>query len=96
MKRILLSLSIVFSTSTFSQTFTQAYQNRVDQISQANINTTLTEFANLGVKKTGSVSNNNAFTWLKSKYLSFGYTEAEMAENAFSYQGNTTKNLIIT
>ncbi|QOW09977.1 M28 family peptidase [Kaistella flava (ex Peng et al. 2021)] len=96
MKKIFFSLTTVFSISAFSQNFTQAYQNRVNEISQTNINTTLTEFANLGVKKTGSVSNNNAFAWLKTKYLSFGYTEGEISENAFLYQGNTTKNLIIT
>lgn len=96
MKKIFFSLSFVFSISVLSQNFTQAYQNRVNEISQSNINTTLAEFANLGVKKTGSVSNNNAFVWLKNKYLSFGYTTEEISENAFVYQGNSTKNLIIT
>lgn len=96
MKKIFFSLSFVFSISVLSQNFTQAYQNRVNEISQSNINTTLAEFANLGVKKTGSVSNNNTFVWLKNKYLSFGYTTEEISENAFAYQGNSTRNLIVT
>ncbi|WHF52570.1 M28 family peptidase [Chryseobacterium gotjawalense] len=96
MKKFILLYSIAFSSSFFAQTFIQSYQNRVNQISQTNINTYLTEFADLGVKKTGSVNNNNAFNWLKSKYISFGYSEDQLSENAFIYQGNTAKNLILT
>ena len=96
MKKLFLFVAVGFSIAIFSQTFTQSYQDRVDQISQTNINTYLTEFAALGIKKTGSVSNNNAFSWLKNKYISFGYSSAEISENTFTYLGNSTKNLIIT
>ena len=58
--------------------------------------TYLTEFASFGVKSTGSTNNNNAFNWLKNKYISFGYDASQISENAFTYGGNTTKNLILT
>lgn len=96
MKKLFLLLALVFSTFLFSQTFIQSYQDRANQISQTNLNTYLAEFANLGVKKTGTVANNNAFTWLKNKYTSFGYTNAELSENTFTYGGNQSKNLIVT
>lgn len=96
MKKFILFGALLFSVSVFSQNFTQAYQDRANLMSQTNINGYLTEFATLGVKKTGTVNNNNAFTWLKSKYLSFGYSDVEITENAFTYGGNQTKNLIVT
>lgn len=86
------ALSIILS----AQTYNAAYQNRVNEITQTNINTNLTEFAAFGIKKTGTVINNNAFTWLKNKYLGFGYVESQLSENSFLYQGNATKNLILT
>ena len=96
MKKFVLFAALLFSVSVFSQNFTQAYQDKVNLVSQTNINGYLTEFATLGVKKTGTVANNNAFTWLKNKYISFGYADSEISENAFTYSGNSTKNLIIT
>ena len=96
MKKIFLLSAISISLSWSAQTFVQAYQNRVNQITQSNINTYLTEFASLGVKRTGSTANNNAFNWLKNKYISFGYDASQISENAFSYSGNSTKNLILT
>ena len=96
MKKISLLTAIVFSTFFLGQNFIQAYQDRADLVSQTNINTHLTEFADLGIKKTGTANNNNAFNWLKNKYLSFGYTDSEISENTFTYGGNQTKNLIIT
>ena len=96
MKKIGFFAALLFSVSVFSQNFTQAYQDRANLISQTNINSYLTEFATLGVKKTGTISNNNAFSWLKSKYLSFGYADVDITENAFTYGGNQTKNIIVT
>lgn len=96
MKKIALFALFVFSTFLFGQNFTQAYQNRTDLVSQTKINTYLTEFAALGIKKTGTAPNNNTFSWLKNKYLDFGYSETEISENAFTYVGNQTKNLIVT
>lgn len=96
MKKFILFAALLFSVSVFSQNFTHAYQDRANLMSQTNINGYLTEFATLGVKKTGTVNNNNAFTWLKSKYLSFGYSDVEITENVFTYGANQTKNLIVT
>ncbi|WBV53147.1 M28 family peptidase [Chryseobacterium gambrini] len=90
---------LLFSLSAFSlnaQSFIQAYQDRANMVTQTNITTNLQEFANLGIKTTGSTANNNAFNWLKNKYLAFGYSAAQISEDAFTYNGNSSKNLIIT
>lgn len=96
MKKLFIFSALYISIFSSAQTFIQAYQNRIEQITQTNINTYLTEFAAFGVKTTGSANNNNTFNWLKNKYLAFGYTAAQISENAFTYNGATTKNLILT
>lgn len=79
-----------------SQTFNQDYANVSNLVSQANINNYLLEFEALGVKTTGSTANNNTYNWLKAKYLSFGYSETEITKDNFTYNGNTTSNIIVT
>ncbi|WP_316930950.1 M28 family peptidase [Epilithonimonas caeni] len=79
-----------------SQTFNHDYANVSNLVSQTNINTYLQEFEALGVKTTGSTANNNAYTWLKNKYLSFGYSEAEITKDTFTYNGQSTSNIIVT
>jgi aminopeptidase YwaD len=79
-----------------AQTLIPTYKTRADMVSQANINNTLLEFSNLGVKTTGSTENTNAFNWLKNKYLSYGYTASQMQEDPFSFWGGNSKNLVIT
>ncbi|UFK97509.1 M28 family peptidase [Kaistella faecalis] len=96
MKKLFIFSALCISMLHSAQTFVQVYQNRINQITQTNINNYLTEFAALGVKTTGSVNNNNTFLWLKNKYLAFGYTDAQISENTFNYNGTTTKNLILT
>lgn len=96
MKKILLLSSLVCSAIFSAQTLIPAYQARVNTVSQTNINSGLQEFANLGVKTTGTAANTNAFNWLQSKYTSFGYTASHLSEDTFIYGGNTAKNLIVT
>lgn len=96
MKKALLSIVTLFSVFCSAQTFTQAYQDRANQITQTNINTYLTEFASYGVKKTGSVANANALAWLKNKYASFGYTASQIVEDPWTGGGYTSKNLVVT
>lgn len=96
MKKLFTCCAVIFSTVIFSQTYTQAYKDRSELFVQSNINTTLTEFAALGVKTTGSTANNNAFTWLKNKYIGFGYSASEITEQSFTNSGKTSKNLIVT
>lgn len=96
MKKIFISTFLIFSLSFSAQTFIQAYQDRANQITQSNINTYLAEFASYGVKATGSTNNANALAWLKSKYLSFGYTASQIVEDPFSFSGTNSKNLVIT
>lgn len=79
-----------------SQTFNADYANVSNQVSQNNIITYLQEFESLGVKTTGSNANNNAYNWLKNKYLSFGFAEADIAKDSFNYNGQTTSNIIVT
>ncbi|MDH6253700.1 aminopeptidase YwaD [Chryseobacterium sp. H1D6B] len=94
-----LTTLLLFSLTTFgvqAQSFIQAYQNRANLVTQTNITTNLQEFGNLGVKTTGSPANENALTWLKNKYLSYGYTASQMEEDPFTVGSANSKNLIIT
>lgn len=90
---LLLSLA---SYNLHAQNFIQTYQTRANQVTQTNINTLLQEFTSYGIKTTGSTANTNALNWLKTKYQSFGYDASQITEDAFTYNGNTSKNLIIT
>ena len=87
-----------FATLAFpkAQTFIQAYQDRANQVSQANINTYLQEFEALGVKRTGTTQNTNAFNWLKTKYTALGYTTSDFFEHSWTASGYSSKNLIVT
>lgn len=97
MKKITTLLLVSLSAySLQGQNFIQAYQTRVNKVSQANITANLQGFGNLGIKTTGSVENTNALNWLKTKYQSYGYTASQITEDSFTYNGNTSKNLIIT
>lgn len=96
MKKISFLATLLISIAYFGQNLIPEYENRVNKITQTNINSYLTEFAGYGVKRTGTTQNTNAFNWLKTKYLSFGYTESQLSENTFNYNGNAAKNLILT
>lgn len=97
MKRITTLLCASFMVQGISaQTFIQAYKDRADMVSQANITTNLQDFGNLGIKKTGSQANTNTLNWIKNKYLSYGYTASQITESPFTYGSVTSKNLIIT
>jgi len=95
MKNLLFSI-LFLGFFANSQTFNQDYANVANLVSQSNINTYLQEFEGLGVKTTGSTANNNAYNWLKNKYLSFGYSESQITKDDFIYSGKTTSNLIVT
>nr|WP_315028124.1 M28 family peptidase [uncultured Chryseobacterium sp.] len=93
-------LTSIITHTVASQSLIQAYKERADQVSQANISNTLQEFSDLGVKTTGSPANTNALNWLKNKYTSYGYTASQIVEDPFTYGNspNTTNstNLVIT
>lgn len=95
--RFLLFTALLFADS-YSQEFIQAYANVVNQCTQANITNNLTQFQSLGVKRRGTVALQNTLDWLKSEYLSYGYTASQMVEDSYTYQGSTAvcKNLILT
>eukprot|EP01136_Pigoraptor_vietnamica_P040079 Opistho-1_new@11597 len=99
MKRILFLIALLsFSGSSFSQEFIQGYANVVNRCTQANITANLTQFQTLGVKRRGTTALQNTLDWLKSKYLSYGYTASQMVEDSYTYQGSAAvcKNLILT
>jgi len=79
-----------------AQTFIQAYQDRANLVSQTNITTNLQDFSNLGIKTTGSVKNANALTWIKNKYISYGYSASQIVEDPFTFGSTSSKNLVIT
>ncbi len=96
-KRTILSFILISSVQiSKAQTFIQAYKDRVEQISQANINSSLQEFEALGVKRTGTTQNTNAFNWIKNKYTSFGYSTSDFFEHSWTASGYSSKNLIVT
>ncbi len=92
----LVGFFFLFSVDTYSQTYIQAYQNAVDQCSQDNITNYLTEFESFGVKRRGTAALQNTLDWLKSEYLSYGYTASQLVEDSYSYSGFTCKNLVVT
>lgn len=98
--RILTALCLLGFVLGNAQSYIPTYATRANQVTQTNINTLLQEFEALGVKKTGTVANDNALQWIKNKYLGFGYTVSQIQENPFSYFNGTgttsSKNLIIT
>lgn len=96
-KKYILSIALMLATKlVFSQTINNAYASKSNDVSQTNINTYLLEFQNIGVKTTGSIKQKEALTWLKAKYSSFGYNDNDITENPFTYQGNSSSNLIVT
>ncbi len=97
MKKIaVLLLTGIIAQNMGAQSFIQAYQDRADMVTQTNITTNLQDFANLGIKTTGSPANTNALEWLKSKYVSFGYTAGQITEDPFTSGSISSKNLVIT
>lgn len=94
----LIAAALLFSGANYGQTYIQAYQDVVDQCSQSNITTNLTEFEALGVKRRGTTALQNTLNWLKAEYLSYGYTASQMVEDSYTYSGSSAvcKNLIVT
>ena len=96
-KHLLMALfSLFVFSASYGQTFIQAYANVVNQCSQANITSNLTEFEALGVKRRGTTALQNTLDWLKAEYLSYGYTAAQMTEDSYLNNSFTCKNLILT
>lgn len=97
MKKTITILSVCLATfSGKAQSFIQAYQDRANLVSQTNITTNLQQFANLGIKTTGTTNNANALTWLKNKYTAFGYSASQIVEDPFTFGSTSSKNLVIT
>lgn len=95
-KKWLLLLSFFSLQITTAQTFIQRYADIVNQTSQTNITTNLTEYEALGVKRRGTAALQNTLNWLKDKYLSYGYTASQITEDSYTNSIYTCKNLILT
>lgn len=97
-RTFLLVFSFLIATNLYSQTFKQAYANIVNQCSQTNITTSLTEFEALGLKRRGTPALQNTLNWLKNKYTSYGYSTSQMVEYSYTYNGSPSvcKNLEVT
>ncbi len=89
---------IIISNVMSSQVFIKEYNDIASQVSQSNITNNLTEYEKLGVKYKGTVALENTLTWIKNKYLSYGYVANQMVEDPYTYGGSSTvvKNLILT
>lgn len=77
-----------------SQTFNSFYDGIVNNVSSANILADLNTFESLGVKEINTTALDNTQAWIKSRYESLGYTD--IVEQAFSFSGGTTHNIVIT
>lgn len=95
MKNIFTTALLIVTSFSFAQAI-PSYQNRANKVTPTNINNILTEFENLGKKTTGSTQNSLALTWLKNKYLSYGYVAGNLVEHSWTNGGYTSKNLIVT
>lgn len=89
-------MTLLTSTIIYSQEYIPGYDAVVNQTTQVNITARLTEFQNLGIKRRGTAALQNTLDWLKSQYLSYGYTAAQLVEDTYSYSGFTCKNLVVT
>lgn len=97
--KLKITLLIFMATAVnglYSQTYIQAYADIVNQTSQTNINTHLSDFESLGIKRRGTTALQNALNWLRSEYLSYGYTTNQLTEDSFQNGSATCKNLIVT
>ena len=90
--------TLFFIINGQAQSLVPYYATVVNQCSQANITTNLTEYEALGVKRRGTVQLQNTLDWLKNKYLSYGYSAAQLQEYSYTYSGSTAtcKNLEVT
>ena len=96
---LLFSFSLfLLVTNSFSQQYIPYYGSVVQQCSQGNITSNLTSFESLGLKRRGTLALDTTFNWLQSKYLSFGYSANQIAEDSYTYTGSSSvcKNLIVT
>jgi peptidase M28-like protein/type IX secretion system substrate protein len=95
-KIVFAAVAFLAMTVSNAQVFIPFYGSVADQCSASGILANLTEFQNLGVKYRGTASQANTLNWLRQKYLSYGYTEAQITEDPFTYSGSTCKNLVVT
>lgn len=81
-----------------AQVYNANYAAVVNQCSSSTVLSNLTEYEGLGVKYRGTIALDNTLTWLKNKYLSYGYTESQITEDSYTYSGSSAvcKNLIVT
>lgn len=97
MRKTITILSVCLAVfSSKAQTFIQAYQDRANLVSQTNITANLQQFSNLGIKTTGTTNNADALTWIKNKYISYGYSASQIVEDPFTFGSTSSKNLVIT
>ena len=95
---VIISFFIFPSFNLNAQVYNANYAAVVNQCSSSTVLSNLIEYENLGVKRRGTVALDNTLTWLKNKYLSYGYTASQITEDSYTYTGSTAvcKNLIVT
>jgi hypothetical protein len=94
----MISVSIFPAFQVKAQVLNANYTAVVNQCSSTNVTSNLIEYENLGVKRRGTIALDNTLTWLKNKYLSYGYTASQITEDSYTYSGSSAvcKNLIVT
>lgn len=98
MKTKLLSIFtfLSFYSLSFGQQFIQRYADIANQVSQTNITNNLTQYEALGVKYRNTQALEDTYQWLVNKYIAYGYTQAQITTDIYSYSGSTCKNIVVT
>lgn len=94
--KLLFAVLFLFAFASHSQQYIPYYATIANQVSVTNVLNDLTEFENLGVKRRGTAALQNTLTWIKNKYISYGYAASQMQEYSFSNGNATCKNLVLT
>lgn len=95
---VIISIFLFPAFQLKAQVLNANYTAVVNQCSSSTVLSNLTEYENLGVKRRGTIALDNTLTWLKNKYLSYGYTASQITEDSYTYAGSPAvcKNLIVT
>lgn len=95
MKYIFLPYFVLLASITLNaQEVNTYYQSIVDQVKYDSVQQKLQKFQDFGIKSVGSSAHDYTFSWLKSYYAKYGYTQIE--QQSVNVFGNVGYNLIVT
>lgn len=95
-KALILLIFLLFTSQqkSFAQAYNNFYGGIVGNCSIDSLQSNLMAIEGFGVKQVGTTAITNELSWLKNKYMSYGYTDIKI--DTFSYSSNFGYNLIVT